>query len=166
MPWKRSVSTRAPSASSLSTNAPPSIAVMFLLGWKLKTVRSPNPPIRRPRQLDPMASAASSMTRSRYRSAIAYRRSISTGNPAKWVGMIALVREVMARSTASKSRLRLINSTSTKTGVAPILAIILGAAKKVCDGDHFVAGADAAQLQGDFQRGGGGVDTRAGRPPR
>ena len=51
--------------------------------------RSRVPADGRPRQLDPMASAASSMTRSRYRSAIAYKRSISTGNPAKWVGMIA-----------------------------------------------------------------------------
>src|SRR5882762_8904894 len=43
MPWKRSSSTIAASRSSLSTRAPPSMVVMFLLGWKLNDTMSPVP---------------------------------------------------------------------------------------------------------------------------
>ena len=43
------------SSALLSTSAPPSIAVMFLLGWKLNATRSPQAPILQPRQLEPIA---------------------------------------------------------------------------------------------------------------
>ena len=45
--------------------------VMFLLAWKLKLTRSPKEPIRRSFQREPMAWAASSITRSSCRSAMA-----------------------------------------------------------------------------------------------
>ena len=64
MPWKRSTSISRASRSSPMTSAPPSIDVMFLFGWKLKMQMSPKLPMRLPRHDEPMASAASSMTRS------------------------------------------------------------------------------------------------------
>src|SRR2546422_1028806 len=63
MPWKRSGPMRRASSSSLTMSAPPSIDVMFLFGWKLNVTRSPKAPTLRPRQRDPITSAASSITR-------------------------------------------------------------------------------------------------------
>ena len=44
--------------------APPSIVVTFLLAWKLNETKSPKEPMRLPRQVEPNACAASSITRS------------------------------------------------------------------------------------------------------
>ncbi len=58
---------------------------------------------------------------------------MSHGRPAKCVGMIAFVRGPMRASAAARSMLRVVGSTSTNTGVAPTLTIMLGAAKNVID---------------------------------
>ena len=97
-PLKRCCSINAACSAVLATIAPPSPVVMFLLGWKLKQTRSPKLPILRPCQADPMACAASSMTRSPCPVAIRYRRSWSTGRPAKCTGSTAQVRGPMAAS--------------------------------------------------------------------
>jgi hypothetical protein len=81
-----------------------------------------------PFQLEPMACAASSITRSLYFSAIAYKRSMSTGLPARYTGMIALVRGVIAASSLSRSMLRVTGSMSANTGVAPTSRITLAVA--------------------------------------
>ncbi len=108
--------------------------VMFLFGWKLKMQMSPKLPIGLPFHVDPMASAASSITRSLCSAASAYNASMSHGRPPKCVGMIALVRGPIRAAVAARSRLRVPGSTSTNTGVAPTLTIMLGAAKNVMDG--------------------------------
>src|SRR5216684_3085312 len=79
MPWKRSSSTIAASRSSLSARAPPSMVVMFLLGWKLNETMSPAAPTG-PREVrDPTASAASSRMRTLWRLANASSTSGSSG---------------------------------------------------------------------------------------
>ena len=76
MPWKRScLDTAAASAASFTTSAPPSIVVMFLLGWKLKETRSPVAPTGLPPAREPMASAASSTMRTPWRARKAARAS-------------------------------------------------------------------------------------------
>ncbi len=101
---------------------------MFLFGWKLKMQMSPKLPMRLPRQDEPIASAASSITRSLCFAASSYRPSMSQGRPAKCVGRIARVRGPIRAATAARSRLRVPGSTSTNTGVAPTLTIMFGAA--------------------------------------
>ena len=44
--------------------------------------------------------------------------SMSAGCPAKWTGMMALVRGVIAASTAAGSRLNVCRSMSANTGIA------------------------------------------------
>lgn len=50
---------------------------------------------------------------------------MSTGRPARYTGMIAFVRGVIAFSTRPRSRLRVTGSMSTNTGVAPVSRITL-----------------------------------------
>jgi len=59
------------------------------------------------------------------------RAAMSTGQPPRWTGTIALVRGVMAASTAARSRLPLSRSTSARTGVAPRMTAALALAMKV-----------------------------------
>ena len=111
-----------------------SIVVMFLLGWKLKTTRSPSDPIFRPCHRAPAACAASSTTRTPRRLARSYRASRFTGSPAKCTGMMARVRGVMADSARSRSMLRVTGSTSTRTGRAPTRRTTFALAAKVMAG--------------------------------
>ena len=104
------------------------MVVMFLLGWKLKHTRSPKLPMRLPAHVEPIACAASSMTRSRWRAARAYSRSMSTARPAKCTGRMARVRGVIAASTCPRSILRESSPTSTNTGRAPTRTMTLAVA--------------------------------------
>ena len=56
---------------------------------------------------------------------------MSTGSPARYTGMTARVRGVMAASSASRSILRVRGSTSTNTGVAPTATMTLAVATQV-----------------------------------
>ncbi len=153
--------------ASLTTSAPPSIDVMFLLGWKLNVTRSPIAPTLRPFHCEPITRAASSITRNLRPRASAYSASRSGSEPGQKVGMIARVLGVIAASTAARSRLRVTRSQSTKTGVAPTLTIMLRTVKKLwalvitsspapmpasCSATSTAAVAD--------------VSTRTGRPPQ
>src|SRR5450759_4179236 len=78
--------------------------------------------------VEPIACAASSITRSLCLVAIAYSLSISNGLPARKTGMIALVRLVIAASSLSRSMLRVTGSMSANTGVAPTSSITFAVA--------------------------------------
>src|SRR5262249_28684557 len=174
-PWRPDFTCPCQRCSSIALSssgeppqiAPPSMVVMFLLGWKLKTVRSPKLPMRRPRQLEPMAWAASSMMRSRCRAAMSYRRSMSTGSPAKCTGMIARVRSVMAASACSRSVLRESSPTSTNTGRAPTRTITFAVATKLSAGVITSSPGPIPQASSAISRPAvAEVSVRTGRPPR
>ena len=133
MPWKRSSSTMAASRSSFTTSAPPSMVVMFLLGWKLNDTRSPVEPISFPWAREPIARAASSRIRTECRR----RKDASTSGSMgalKCVGSSSRVLEVTAAPACAMSRLRLASSTSTNTVLAPLRSIRLPVTKKLCAG--------------------------------
>ncbi len=131
MPWKRSFSISRASSSLRTLSAPPSIEVMFLLGWKLNDTMSPSEPIFLPCHDEPIAKAASSITRTPARRASAYSRSRSSG-AFQWVGMSARVAGVIAASVAARSWLRVTRSQSTNTALAPTISMTLAVAKKLC----------------------------------
>src|SRR6516165_4045642 len=123
--------------------------------------------MRRPRQEEPMACAASSMTRSRCRAAMSYRRSMSTGSPAKCTGMIARVRLVMAASACSRSILRESSPTSTNTGRAPTRTITFAVATKLSAGVMTSSPGPMPQASSAISRPAvAEVSVRTGRPPR
>ena len=93
------------SCASFNTRQPPSAVMMFLFTWKLNETISPNAPIRRPFQLEPIACAASSTTRSERLFASPYNLSMSQGSPHMCTGISARVREVTASAALSISRL-------------------------------------------------------------
>ena len=85
------------------------------------------------------------------------RASCRPASPAKCTGMIARVRGVMAASSACGSMLRVSSSTSTNTGFAPTRITTLALAANVIAGTITSSpGPDAAGLQRDLQRRGGG----------
>ena len=133
MPWKRSFSTEAASAASFTTSAPPSMVVMFLLGWKLNETRSPGAPTGLPPAREPMASAASSRMRTPWRARKAPSAAGSSG-AFECTGSRTRVRAVTAAAAASRSTLRVAGSTSTKTARAPTRSITFALAKKLCAG--------------------------------
>ena len=90
---------------------------------------------------------------------------MSTGSPAKCVGMMALVRGVMAASTWSRSMLRVVRPQSTNTGLAPTLTIMFGAAKKLmAEVITSSPGPTPAICRASSMAAVAEVTTRAGRP--
>ncbi len=75
-----------------------------------------------------MLCAASSITRSERRRAIAYTASRSNGSPAISTGISALVRGPIAASIFARSILRVAGSMSTNTGRAPARSITFAVA--------------------------------------
>ena len=73
------------------------------------------------------------MTRRPCRPARAYKRSRSTGNPARSTGTMARVRTVIAASTLERSIKRVAGSISTKTGIAPTATITLDVATQLSE---------------------------------
>ena len=110
---------------------PPSPVVMFLLGWKEKMEMVSKEPMRRPLYSVPAAWAASSMTVRPNSLARVKRGSMSHDWPAKWTGMMALVRGVIFSRTLPISRLRVPGSMSARTGVPPQRTIMLTVEAKV-----------------------------------
>ncbi len=106
MPWKRSSRIFRSRVSSSRVTIPPSPVVMFLIGWNEKIAGQPNPPAWVPRHTVPMAWAASSITATPFLRATSSRGAISAGAPAKWTGITAFVRGVIAPSTSDTFRFR------------------------------------------------------------
>src|SRR6266567_4708943 len=106
------------SESSLVVMMPPSPAVRFLLDWKEKEPMWPMEPAGRFLKEAPWAWAASSMTVRRCPLAMVMMASMSAIWPAKWTGMMARVRDVMADLMARGSMLKVSRSMSAKTGMA------------------------------------------------
>ena len=168
MPWKRSSSTGAASRSSFSTSAPPSMVVMFLLGWKLNETMSPwrrraaRPSARADRQRRVLDHAHPVRAARRRRAA-----SRSTGRGEVDGEHARGCAGVIAAAPASRSMLRVRRSTSTKTGVAPVRTITLAVATKVMGGrDDLVAGPDAASPGRPPCAAVAEVSVRTGRPPK
>ena len=83
--------------------------------------------------------------------AISYRRSRSTGSPARSTGSSMRVRRVTAASIRAGSMLRVTGSISTNTGRgAGAHDHVGGANPGERRGDDFIPGPDAGQRQCDF----------------
>src|SRR5262245_52266777 len=113
---------------------PPSPDTTTLVGDRLNTSASPNPPTLVPARVDPNAWAASKNSRTPRARARAVRLSTSAGVPNVWVARMAEVRTPMAWRTLSGDRVSEARSTSAKTGLSPFQAGACAVAVNVNDG--------------------------------
>src|ERR1051326_80817 len=133
-PWLRSRRSLAPKSSSFVTITPPSPQTLrFLSGCKEKPPASPKVAALRSPIAPRMHWQESSMTGSLCRAAISISAGISVIWPAKWTGMIALVRGVIAAASLLTSMQKLsVQSTSTGrakfSAIAPMVAMNVFAA--------------------------------------
>ena len=121
--------------------------------------------MRCPRHSAPIAWAASSITSRSYASRSALSRFMSTGRPARWTGMTALVFGDITASTSSRSRSPRLWHAVDEHGSSPR---VLDCVRRGDEGhgreDDLVTGADAEDAHSKNQCGGAGrhaADVRA-----
>ncbi len=164
MPWKRIRSTAAASAASFTTSAPPSMVVMFLLGWKLNDTRSPVEPTSRPR----------SARADRERRVLHHAHAVALREPGERVGCDGCV-VVRGQQHARARRDRRVGRGEVDVARGEVHVDEHGRGPRALDHvgggeealrrrDHLVAGAHAIELQRELHRGGGRGE-RAHRPP-
>ena len=113
---------------------PPSPATSTLVGERLNTSASPNPPTCTPSRREPNACAASKNSLTPLLAATSTSPSTSHGVPYVWVARIAEVLTPIARAAASGERVCVASSMSANVGCRPFHATACAVAANVKEG--------------------------------